>query len=248
LALDAWPWFEEGAHNRLVKTLGILGGTGPESTIDYYRLLIEEHAKRRPEDGNPPLLIHSVNFAEIMPFAESRDWPALAVWLAKGFEPLKRAGADFGLIAANTPHIAFDLLEPISPLPLLSIVEATAAATKASGYRKVGLLGTQLTMEGSFYPSIFDREGIQLAIPKEEDREYVNRKYFDELFVGIFLEDTRRGLEEVIRNLVAAEGVEAVILGGTELPLILRNAHDVPVPLIDTARVHCQAALDRILA
>ncbi len=230
-----------------VKTLGILGGTGPESTIDYYRLLLEAHARRRPDAGNPPMLIHSVNFRELMPFMESHDWAGLAAWLSKQFEPLARAGAEFGLIAANTPHIAFDLLEPISPLPLLSIVEATVAATQAAGYRRVGLLGTKLTMEGRFYPEVFDRDGIELAIPDEADRGYVNQKYFDELFVGVFLEETRQGLAEVIRRLVERDQVEAVILGGTELPLILREASDIPIPLIDTAQVHCDAAVDRML-
>lgn len=231
-----------------MKTLGLLGGTGPESTIDYYRLILDEHKRRRPDVGNPPMVIDSVNFKELMPFMEARDWAGLAEWMAAEFEKLRRAGADFGLIAANTPHIAFDLLEPISPLPLLSIVEATAFEAQRRGIQRVGLLGTRLTMQGRFYPSVFEREGLSIVIPRDEDQDYVHEKYFDELFVGVFLDETRAGLCDVIRRMVVREGVEAVILGGTELPLILRSAPDLGVAFLDTAKIHCAAAVEELLA
>lgn len=229
-----------------MKTLGILGGTGPESTIDYYRLILEEHARLRPGMGNPPLLINSVNFEEIMPFANAQNWRGLAEWMAPEFEKLKRAGADFGLIAANTPHLAMPFLRPICPLPLLSIVEAAAEHAKQAGFKRLGLLGIRATMEARMYPEECEPFGIEIVIPDEPDREYVNRKYFDELFVGTFLEETRRGLVEVIRRMVAKERVEAVVLGGTELPLILRNAERI-IPFFDTARVHCEAAVRQMI-
>lgn len=225
-----------------MKTLGILGGTGPESTIDYYRLILEEHVRLRPEEGNPPLLINSVNFKEIMPFADARDWRGLAEWMAPKFEVLKRAGADFGIIAANTPHLAMPYLKPICSLPLLSIVEATAAHAREAGYKRLGLLGTRATMEAQMYPEECESVGIEIVVPEEADREYVNRKYFDELFVGTFLEETRQGLIDVIGRMVDQDGIEAVILGGTELPLILRDAETI-IPFLDTARIHCEAAV-----
>lgn len=231
-----------------MQTLGILGGTGPESTIDYYRLILEEHARQRPGMGNPPLLINCVNFEEIMPFANAQDWRGLAEWIAPEFEKLRRAGADFGLIAANTPHLAMPFLRPICPLPLLSIVEATASFTLDSGFRRVGLLGTRSTMEARMYPDELERARVEVRIPSEPDREYVNRKYFDELFVGTFLDETRQGLIEVIRRMVEREGIDAVILGGTELPLMLRDNDEAGIPLLDTARIHCKAAVLKILA
>lgn len=229
-----------------MKTLGILGGTGPESTIDYYRLILEEHARLRPNEGNPPLLINSVNFVKIMHCASAQDWKGLAEWMAPEFAKLKRAGADFGLIAANTPHLAMPYLEPICPLPLLSIVESTVDYAKDSGFRKVGLLGTRSTMEGPMYPAAFERAGISVCIPNDPDKEYVDRRYFDELFVGVFLDETRHGLIQVIRRMVEQDGIEAVILGGTELPLILRESQG-EVPFLDTAKIHCKAAVRRII-
>lgn len=231
-----------------MRTLGILGGTGPESTIDYYRLILEEHARLRPGKGNPPLLINSVNFEEIMPFANAQDWRGLAEWMAPEFEKLKRAGADFGLIAANTPHLAMPFLRPICPLPLLSIVEAAAVFARDAGVRRVGLLGTRSTMEARMYPDVLEPAGIELAIPDEPDREYVNRKYLDELFLGTFLDETRQGLVQVIQRMVERDAIEAVILGGTELPLLLRDEGEASVPLIDTAKIHAQAAVRMIVA
>jgi len=226
----------------------MLGGTGPESTIDYYRLILEEHARRRPDQGNPPILINSVNFRELMPFMESHDWEGLARWLAAQFEILGRAGADFGLISANTPHVAYELLELISPLPLLSILSSTAEEASRRGFRRLALLGTRLTMEGRFYPDEFERRGMELVVPREAELEFVNRKYFDELFVGIFKEETRESFRALILDMVHRDSVDAVVLGGTELPLLLRQVDDLPVPLLDTAKIHASAAVDRILS
>ena len=230
-----------------MKVLGMIGGTGPESTIDYYKTLLDEHRSRRPDEGNPPILINSINFHALTSFMDPPNWEGLAEMFAAEFEKLKKAGADFGLISANTPHICFKHLAPISPLPLISIVTATLRECKRLGIRRPLLLGTKLTMESHFYPEEFLPRGIELFTPEERDREWINQKYFDELFVGVFLEETRQRLAEIILVSSQLHGVDAVILGGTELPLILRGV-DVGPPLLDTTKIHCAAAVDYMLS
>jgi aspartate racemase len=221
----------------------MIGGTGPESTVDYYKTIIAEYKRRFPEGGIPPLLINSINFKRLMDFLEPQDWRGMAEMLAAEFQKLKDAGADFGLISANTPHICYKYLEPISPIPLVDVVDCALSACR--GFRRIGLLGTKLTMESDFYAEAFLAGGIEVVVPNEEDREWVNRKYFDELFEGVFLAETRSGFEKLISKLAQESGIQAAVLGGTELPLILRDAN-LPVPMVDTAREHCLAAVEEI--
>jgi aspartate racemase len=223
----------------------MIGGTGPESTVDYYKTIIDEYKKRFPESGIPPMLINSINFQRLMEFLEPQDWKGMAEMLAKEFGKLKNAGADFGLISANTPHICYKYLEPISPLPLLDIVRCALEECLRLTVCKPLLLGTKLTMESDFYSEPFTAAGISLATPNSDDRDWINQKYFDELFVGVFLDETRNRLTEIIHENCRQYGADGVILGGTELPLILRGV-DLGPPLLDTAKIHCMAAVDRI--
>ncbi len=230
-----------------MKTLGILGGIGPESTIDYYKLLLEIHREKNPDAGNPPMVILSMNFYRLAEFMPTEDWDGLAEFLIGETKRLKSAGADFGIIAANTPHIAFDMIAPRSAVPLVSIVEATAKQAHQLGLRRVGLLGTQITMNGEFYPNVFSRSGIEIVVPGDADKEYVNEKYFAELFHGVLLDETRQGLLAVADRLIDDQGAEGIILGGTELPLILRADAHRGVPLLDTTRIHAERAVDEML-
>ena len=230
-----------------MKVLGMIGGTGPESTVDYYKTILDEHRRRRPDEGNPPLLINSINFYSLTSFMDPPNWEGLAQMFAAEFDKLRRAGADFGLISANTPHICFKHLEPISPLPLISIVTSTLNECKRLGIKRPLLLGTKLTMESDFYPDEFTPAGVALVTPRAEDREWINQKYFDELFVGVFLDETRERFAEIILANSQLHSADAVILGGTELPLILRGV-DMGPPLLDTTKIHCAAAVDYMLA
>lgn len=231
-----------------MKVIGILGGTGPESTVDYYKLILAEHRRRRPDGGNPPIIIWSIDFVPLMKFRDAGDWDGVATWFADVFERLGKAGADFGLIAANTPHMAFERLKGISSLPLLSIVDAALAETVRLGYRRVGILGTKTTMNADFYQRPFAQAGIELLAPSVQDQDLVEDKYFAELFNGVFLPETRMQLASVVERLRDEHGAEAVLLAGTELPLIMRDAPDLGIPLLDTARLHCAAAVDLILS
>jgi aspartate racemase len=163
-------------------------------------------------------------------------------------DKLARASADFGLLAANTPHLVFDDLAPQSPIPLISIVESTCQAAKKRGLRKLGLIGTRFTMQADFYPKVFLKEGIELVAPEPYDQDYIHDKYINELVPGKFLPETRSGLLEIIDRLKAKREIDGVILGGTELPLILRDERDSGIPFLDTTRIHAQAAVDHMFS
>ena len=156
--------------------------------------------------------------------------------------------ADFALIAANTPHIVFDDVASNSPIPLISIVEATCAAAKARNLRLLALLGTRYTMQANFYPKVFSREQIELLVPERGDQDYLHQKYFNDLVHGKFLPETRAGLLAIVDRMKVKSDIDGVILAGTELPLILRNADYNGIPLLDTTKIHCNAAVDQMFS
>ena len=225
-----------------MKRLGILGGLGPESTIDYYRAVLAAARSLMPPAATAPLLINSVDLPTVRRLVEQDARPELTDYLVRELDVLARAGAALALIAANTPHIVFDEVRARATLPLLSIVEATCAAARGAGYARVGLLGTRFTMQGRFYPETFSRAGIDIVMPTADDQAYVHGKYIGELIDGVLLPATREGLLQVIERL-AGEGVQAVILAGTELPLILPDREASGIPLLDTTRIHVGTAV-----
>ena len=174
--------------------------------------------------------------------------PGVIDYLVPEVKRLAAAGADFGLIAANTPHIVFDELQQRSPIPLLSIVEATCAEAKARGIEKAALLGTRFTMQADFYPAVFSREGIALVMPVADEQFYIHDKYVNELLQDIFLPSTRARLLEVIHRMREQEQIECVVLAGTELPLVLSQDNAAGIPLLDTTKIHVEAAVARLLS
>ena len=231
-----------------MRTLGIIGGLGPESTIEYYRTIVALYREQRRDGSYPQLIINSVDLKKGMDFMAANDLPGAAKHLLEEIGKLARAGADFGLIAANTPHIVFDDLRPQSPIPLISIVEVTCAAAKDRGLKKLGLFGTRFTMQGNFYPKVFSCEGIELIVPDPDDQEYIHEKYLNELVPGNFLPETRAGLLAIVDRLKNKIDIDGVILAGTELPLILRDATHNGVPFLSTMRIHAEAAVTEMLS
>jgi aspartate racemase len=223
-----------------VKTIGIVGGIGPESTVDYYRLLLARAAELAGT-RSPQIVINSVDFWAMRRLLDAGDDAALADMLVREVDVLAGAGAGLAIIAANTPHMVFDRLRTRSAVPLVSIVEATREAAITQGLRRLGLLGTRFTTRARFYPDVFEARGLEIVVPAKDDLEYVHEKYIAELVEGRFLDETRAGLVAVMDRL-RARGVDGVILGGTELPLILRGV-DYPLPLLDTTQIHVDAAL-----
>ncbi len=231
-----------------MKILGFIGGLGPESTIDYYQSIIALYRERQRDGSYPEFIINSVDLKKGLDFMAANNLTGMADYLLEEIGKLARAGADFGLIAANTPHIVFDDVAPKSPIPLISIVEATCAAAKAQKLKKLGLFGTRFTMQGSFYPKVFSREGIELIVPDAKDQDYIHDKYLNELVPGKFLPETRAGLLAIVDRLKAKIDIDGVILAGTELPLILRDPVHNGIPFLNTMKIHAEAAVDQMFS
>ena len=231
-----------------MKTIGIIGDTAPESTIEYYRLIVASCRERRQDGSYPPILINSIDMKMMLDLIGADRLADVTQYLLAEIKKLARAGADFGLLASNTPHIVFDDLQRQSPLPLISIVEAACEAAQALGLRKVGLFGTRFTMQGRFYPEVFSRRGIALSVPAPDDQAYIHDKYMGELINGVFLPETRERLLTIVDRLKKTDGIQGLILGGTELPLILRDVVARGIPFLDTTRIHVERAVARMLS
>jgi aspartate racemase len=231
-----------------MKILGIIGGVGPESTIEYYRTIIALYRERKRDGSYPQLIINSVDLKKGIDFIAANDLSGMANYLLEEIGKLARAGADFSLISANTPHIVFDDVAPKSPIPLISIVEATCAAARSREMRRIALFGTRFTMQGNFYPKVFSREGIELIVPEPDDQEYIHEKYLNELVPGNFLPETRAGLLAIVDRLKNTIDIDGVILAGTELPLILRDEAHKGVPFLNTMKIHAEAAVAEMLS
>jgi aspartate racemase len=231
-----------------MKTLGIIGGLGPESTIDYYGRIIALYRDRTGDGSYPQFIINSMNMEKGLDFMEANNLSGMADYLLEEIGKLARAGATFGLISANTPHIVFDQVASKAPIPLISIVEATCAAAQARKLKRLALLGTRYTMQATFYPKVFSREGIELFVPGPEDQTYIHEKYLNELVSGRFLPETRAGLLAIVDRIKEKHDIDGVILAGTELPLILRDREHKGIPLLDTTQIHCEAAVTEMLS
>src|SRR4029077_12498336 len=231
-----------------MKTLGMIGGLGPESTLDYYQRIIALFRERTGDRHYPEFIVVSVDLRKGLDFMDANELSGMADYLLDGIGKLARAGADFAIISANTPHIVFDDVSPKSPIPLISIVEATCATAKARNLKRPALFGTRYTMQANFYPRVFSREGIALLVPEREDQDYLHEKYFSELVPGKFLPETRAGLLAIVDRMKANSDIDGVILAGTELPLILRDGEHEGIPFLDTTRIHCEAAVAEMLS
>ena len=231
-----------------MRTAGIIGGIGPESTIEYYRLIIASYRKQTQDDSYPSIIINSIDLRKMLDLITANRLSEVTAYLAGEIRRLAQAGADFGALAANTPHIVFDDLRRQSPIPLVSIVEVTCQATKSLGLKRVGLFGARFTMQGRFYPDVFTREGITLVAPAPEEQEYIHDKYMNELVNGVFLPETREGLLAIAERMKTREGIEGLILGGTELPLILKEVKDAGSPFLDTTRLHVEEIVSQLLS
>jgi aspartate racemase len=229
-----------------VKTLGIIGGIGPGSTVDYYQTIIELYRARKNDGSYPPIFINSIDLQRVLGTVGAGELNALTDWLLSELAKLERAGADFAIMASNTPHIVFDDLAARSPLPLISIVEKTCEAAKGSGLKRLALFGTRFTMQGTAYRDLFSANDMTVIAPDAADLEFIHEKYMSELVSGVFLPETRAGLLDVVDRMARQSKIDGVILGGTELPLILREPSHNGIPFLNTTRIHCEAAVARM--
>ena len=223
--------------------IGILGGLTPESTVTYYQHIVRRYQAEHGDHSFPEIVIYSVSFQQYEDWMEADRWGEIAVGLTAALDALAAAGADFAVIATNTMHLLFDQLAARSPIPLISIVDATAAAVREAGLHTVALLGTRFTMEKGFYADGLARHGIRTIVPEAGERRLIHRVIMEELARGDLRDQSRRAYLDIIDRLVQ-QGAEGAVLGCTEIPLLVRPEH-TSVPLFDTATIHAEAALRR---
>ena len=225
-------------------SVGIVGGLGPESTIDYYRRIIRAWELKDPSSA-PAIVIDSLDVRVALRLIQ-HDRPAFTEYLMASLRRLAGAGVDFAAISANTPHLVFDALAELSPVPLLSIVEVCAEEARRLALTRAALLGTRFTMEEPFYAEAFARHGIAVVVPNEAERLWVHERYVGELLRGEFRDDTRAQFLSLVERLVQDEAIDGVILGGTELPLLLPEPVIAGLPVLDTTALHVAAIVKRL--
>lgn len=224
--------------------IGMVGGIGPESTADYYRRIIGFYRENINREHYPEIVIDSIDMTAMLKLINARDWDALTAMLAGAVDSLCRAGATIAFIASNTPHIVFERVECLSPIPLVSIVEAARREAERRALKRVGLLGTLFTMQSDYYRSEFDQSGIEMAIPTEPERQYIEQKLFSEIEQGVFLDSTREGLLSIVQRMIDEDGIDGVVLGCTELPLILTR-DEFGIPFLNTTQIHVQRIMEK---
>ena len=227
-----------------MKKLGLIGGTGPESTIEYYRKI--EYGVQAKAGCFPNLVIESLSVFEVLRFCGEGDYHRLADYLLKGFHCLADAGADFACLTGITPHIVFDEVSEKSPIPIISIVETACERAKKLGYSKIALLGTYPTMKGTFFQNTFWAQGIEVVTPQEDEMEYIGEKIETELELAQVVPETQQRFCEIADRLVENEHAQAIVLGCTELPLILNN-NLTKVPCLDVMKIHIEKLISMVL-
>jgi aspartate racemase len=226
----------------MAKRIGILGGISHESTARYYQLIHEKYYERRGDYHYPEVVVYSLDFQRFTDY-ENGDKEAYIDYIMQGVRGLEAAGAEFVVMAANSPHAVYADVAEAASVPVLSIAEATMERAESMGLRRLLLLGIKFTMQGIFYQEAGTRHGVQVVTPSEPEQDEVDRIVFSELVIGVHRDESRRRLLDIID----AYPVDGVILGCTELPLILEQG-DAKLPLLDTMDIHVEAALDHALA
>jgi aspartate racemase len=225
--------------------IGLVGGIAPPSTIDYYNLLIQKY-RARHEESFPHILINSIDLAGMLALVEAGKLDALTDHLVREIERLARAGAEIALITSNTPHLVFDRVQRRAPIPLVSIVEAARDAVSAAGMRRVGLIGSRYTMEGAFYSDVFARKGMTVTVPGPAERAYIDNEYQSNFIYGRFSVTARLKILEIVARMTRDEGMEGVVLGGTELPLALGDTSGLTLRFFNTTLIHVERVIDLV--
>lgn len=233
-----------------IPTAGIIGGLGPASTVDYYNGIIKQYRAATTTDEYPHILINSVNMTDMIKSVADENYDELTLKLLTALEQLKRAGADFACMACNTTHIVFDSLKAVSPLPLISIVESAAQYALSRGFKRSLLTGTLFTMNNTFYQKEFKQKGLTCIVPTLEQRKCIQDIIFPDLENGIITQEMKEAFTKICVNIIQEQNdshtpVDAVILGCTELPLLIHEG-DLPLPLLNTTDVHIAAITQKL--
>ena len=230
----------------VMKKLGLVGGMGPESTIPYYHDIVYGVQEKVGKDFFPNLTIESVNVFDVLKLCSEQKYDELTEYLMSAINNLINSGADFIALSANTPHIVFDRLKEQSTVPLVSIIEATKDEAVRLNKRKLGLFGTIFTKTGDFIKTPFQNSDIEIVVPTVEEMEFINHKKSSELELGIVKEETLGGFQKIIERMKKECGIEAIVLGCTELPLLL-NDEVSAVPCLATMKIHINTLVEMIV-
>ncbi len=233
-----------------MKTIGIVGGLGPEATVDYYKEIIRgfNEINRDGELSYPEIIIYSVNMARFIGCLDEENYGEAADYITGSINKLKDAGADFAAISANTPHLLFNEISSKSRLPLISIVEACAERAAALEVKKAGLLGTRFTMNSTFYQKVFEKRGIEVIPPDREQIAFIHQKLFSEMEVGIFRDETKADFLLIVDEMKQRHGIDSIILGCTEFPIMFTEEQYLGIPFLNTTRIHVQSIIRTCMA
>jgi aspartate racemase len=230
----------------MINKIGVIGGIGPESSIEYYRLIIKRFQEIEATTEYPEFIIQSVNMTEMLGYVFDKKLDQLVDFLIERINILQKAGVEYVAIASNTPHIVFEKLSEKVSIPLISIVEETCKNVAAEKIKRVGLLGTKSTMSSGFYNSVAEQHNIQVVIPSVEDQDYIQNKYMSELVFNTILPDTKNKLIEIIKKIKKEYLIEGLILGGTELPLIIKQTDFSDIKIFDTTKIHVESIVAKM--
>lgn len=225
---------------------GIIGGIGPESTVDYYQTIISKFQERvGSKEILPDLVINSINMYKIFELINTGKMEELIQYMVDAVQKLARAGADFAAISGNTPHLVFEQVQEKVEIPIISIVEATFLQVKELGLERIGLIGTKFTMENEFFKKPFLSDHKEIVVPNQFEQEYIHRKIVEELEKGLVMKETKARLLEIIQQMVQREHLQGIILGCTELPMIIKT-DDLDLLVLNTTEIHVNKIVDTI--
>jgi len=226
------------------KTIGMIGGIAPASTVDYYQRIISRFQERTGQRDYPAIIINSINMTHMLNLIEEDHMDELIDYLSEEIFVLEKAGAKVIFMASNTPHLVYDQLKQRVRTKMISIVDSTILYAQAKGYTRLGLIGTSTTMESGFYQDGFESSGMEIITPMPDERKYINKIYMEELVRGRFVPETKSRLLSIAARMYNEGQIEGLILGGTELPLILKTSDMEDIELMNTTKIHVERILD----
>jgi aspartate racemase len=231
-----------------MRKCGIIGGLGPEATVEYYRGIIAGYREKITDGSYPEVIIHSIDMTRMIGYIQSGDRASLVSYISSAVDSLKNAGADFAVLSSNTPHIAFDEIEKAVQLPMISIVKETACEAERKCLKRCGLLGTAFTMKNDFYKRVFADKDIEVISPDFTSQDMIHNIIFSELVFGIVTDESKMKFMDIIGSMISQEKIDSLILGCTELPLMLKETEStaVGIPFLNTTLIHINSIVDRM--
>jgi len=228
-----------------MKKVGIIGGIGPVSTVDYYNGIINGYRLKANDENYPEIIINSINMTEMLAHLQNNDLDALATMLVNAIHNVANAGAEFAVIASNTPHIVFERVQKQSPLPLISIVDETCTYAQSKGCKKVLVIGTRFTMSSGLYSEVFRKYDITAIVPSENEQTAIHDIIFPKLEDGIVVLEDKQKMLAIVNQLITEHDADALVLGCTELPLMIKD-EDLDTLVLNTTQIHIESIINFI--